>query len=63
MDNNAQHTAIDAPNFAAWHRDTLDRFASDAYVLMKQQADAIEQLRGDLRDAMQLLRQRSSSSG
>jgi hypothetical protein len=46
----------DLPNFAAWERQTLDKFALDAYIRMQQQAEAIEQLRQDLRDAMQLLR-------
>jgi hypothetical protein len=46
----------DLPNFAAWERTTLDRFAADSYIRMQQQAEAIEQLRQDLRDAMKLLR-------
>jgi hypothetical protein len=46
----------DLPNFAAWERTTLDRFAMDAYIRMQQQTEAIEQLRQDLRDAMKLLR-------
>jgi hypothetical protein len=51
----------DLPNFAAWERQTLDRFALDAYIRMQQQAEAIEQLRQDLRDAMKLLRKNPSS--
>jgi hypothetical protein len=35
---------------------TLDRFALDAYIRLQQQQEALEQLRGDLRDAMNLLR-------
>ena len=46
----------DLPNFPAWERATLDKFAADAYIRMQQQAEAIEQLRQDLRDAMKLLR-------
>ena len=46
----------DLPNFAAWERTTLDKFALDSYIRMQQQAEAIEQLRQDLRDAMRLLR-------
>jgi len=46
----------DLPNFAAWERQTLDKFAADSYIRMQQQAEAIEQLRQDLRDAMKLLR-------
>ena len=46
----------DLPNFAAWERQTLDKFALDAYIRLQQQSEAIEQLRQDLRDAMKLLR-------
>jgi hypothetical protein len=46
----------DLPNFPAWERQTLDKFAADAYIRMQQQTEAIEQLRQDLRDAMKLLR-------
>ena len=51
----------DLPNFPAWERQTLDKFAADSYIRMQQQAEAIEQLRGDLRDAMKLLRKNPSS--
>ena len=51
----------DLPNFAAWERQTLDKFAQDSYIRMQQQAEAIEQLRQDLRDAMKLLRKNPSS--
>ena len=44
------------PNFAAWERDLLDKFAEDAYRRLQAQEDALEQLRGDLKDAMKLLR-------
>jgi hypothetical protein len=46
----------DLPNFAAWERTTLDRFALDAYLRLQAQQEALEQLRQDLRDAMNLLR-------
>lgn len=46
----------DLPNFAAWERTTLDKFALDAYLRLQGQQEALEQLRGDLRDAMNLLR-------
>tara|TARA_R110002126_G_scaffold103913_1_gene237117 strand:- start:114 stop:293 length:180 start_codon:yes stop_codon:yes gene_type:complete len=46
----------DLPNFAAWERQTLDRFALDAYLRLQAQQEALEQLRGDLRDAMNLIR-------
>ena len=46
----------DLPNFAAWNHETLAKFALDSYLRMQAQQDAIEQLRGDLKDAMQLVR-------
>lgn len=49
----------DLPNFAAWERQTLDKFALDAYLRLQAQQEALEQLRQDLRDAMQLLRSTS----
>jgi hypothetical protein len=44
------------PNFAAWDRQLLDKFAGEAYLRLQAQEDALEQLRGDLKDAMKLLR-------
>jgi len=44
------------PNFSAWDRPTLDKFATEAYLRLQWQEDALEQLRGDLKDAMKLLR-------
>jgi hypothetical protein len=46
----------DLPNFAAWERVTLDRFALDAYIRLQQQQEALEQLRGDLKDAIEAYR-------
>ena len=42
----------DLPNFAAWNHETLAKFALEAYLRMQAQQEAIEQLRGDLKDAM-----------
>ena len=44
------------PNFSAWERETLDKFAAEAYLRLQQQEEALEQLRLDLKDAMKLLR-------
>lgn len=44
------------PNFAAWSNENLANFAFDAYLRLQAQQDTIEQLRGDLKDAMQLIR-------
>jgi hypothetical protein len=50
----------DLPNFAAWERRTLDKFALDAYLRLQAQQEALEQLRQDLRDAMKLLRTKTT---
>ena len=44
------------PTFATWERETLDKFALDAYLRLQAQQEALEQLRQDLRDAMNLIR-------
>ena len=46
----------DLPNFAAWSNENLAKFAMEAYLRLQAQQDALEQLRGDLKDAMQLVR-------
>jgi hypothetical protein len=46
----------DIPNFAAWSNENLAKFALEAYLRLQAQQEAIEQLRGDLKDAMQLVR-------
>ena len=46
----------DLPNFAAWSNENLAKFALEAYLRLQVQQDALEQLRGDLKDAMQLVR-------
>ena len=44
------------PTFSTWDRPTLDRFAMDAYLRLQTQQDQIEQLRGDLKDAIEAYR-------
>ena len=46
----------DQPNFAAWEYATLAKFASDLYTQNQQMHEALEQVRQDLKDAMELLR-------
>jgi hypothetical protein len=47
---------LNTPNFAAWSNENLAKFALEAYLRLQVQQDALEQLRGDLKDAMQLVR-------
>ena len=44
-------------DFQRWSQENLANFAWDAYVKMKEQADVIEQLRQDFKDAMKLVRE------
>ena len=44
------------PTFSAWDRATLDKFAMEAYLRLQQQEDQLEQLRGDLKDAIEAYR-------
>jgi hypothetical protein len=40
------------PTFSTWDRAVLDKFALEAYLRLQQQQDQLEQLRGDLKDAI-----------
>lgn len=40
------------PTFSTWERETLNKFALEAYLRMLKQQDQLEQLRLDLKDAI-----------
>ena len=44
------------PTFATWDRATLDKFALESYLRLREQQDQLEQLRGDLKDAIEAYR-------
>ena len=44
------------PTFSTWERQTLDKFALNAYLRLQEQQDQLEQMRGDLKDAIQAYR-------
>jgi len=44
------------PTFATWDRAVLDKFAMEAYLRLQKQQDQLEQLRGDLKDAIEAYR-------
>ena len=44
------------PTFATWDRVALDKFALEAYLRLREQQDQLEQLRGDLKDAIEAYR-------
>ena len=44
------------PTFATWDRAVLDKFAMEAYLRMQKQQDQLEQLRCDLKDAIEAYR-------
>jgi hypothetical protein len=56
---NAESVEGATPNFAAWSTENLANYAKDAYTRIKALEAANDQLRVDLRDAMQLLRSAS----
>ena len=45
------------PTFNTWDRAVLDKFALEAYLRMRKQEDQLEQLRGDLKDAIAAYRE------
>ena len=44
------------PTFSTWDRAVLDKFALESYLRLRQQQDQLEQLRGDLKDAIEAYR-------
>ena len=46
----------DIPTFSTWDRATLDQFALDACIKMKQQQETIEQLTLDKKTALEAYR-------
>lgn len=46
----------DIPNFAAWSNENLANFCTEAYIRMQEQQEAMEQLRQNWKDAMEITR-------
>ena len=44
------------PTFNTWDRVVLDKFALEAYLRLQEQQDQLEQLRCDLKDAIEAYR-------
>ena len=44
------------PTFATWDRAVLDKFALEAYLRLREQQDQLEQVRNDLKDAIEAYR-------
>jgi hypothetical protein len=44
------------PHFETWTHENLANFAKDAYAMMQQQQDRIEQLQCELKDAIEAYR-------
>ena len=44
------------PSFNTWDRAVLDKFALEAYLRLREQQDQLEQVRGDLKDAIEAYR-------
>lgn len=47
----------EVPKFEVWERATLDKFAYDTYAKLLEQADLIQQLQNDLKDAIEAYRE------
>jgi len=45
------------PEFKTWERDTLNQFATEAYMKLLEQEDLIQQLQNDLKDAIAAYRE------
>ncbi|MGI9141776.1 MAG: hypothetical protein ACR2IJ_01170 [Fluviibacter sp.] len=45
------------PNFETWERDTLNKFAYDSYAKLLEQAEQLQQLQCDLKDAIAAYRE------
>ena len=50
------------PTFSTWDRAVLDKFALEAYLRLREQQDQLEQLRGDLKDAIEAYRELNKGS-
>ena len=50
------------PTFSTWERQTLDKFALNAYLGLQEQQDQLEQLRLDLKDAIAAYRELNKGS-
>jgi len=44
------------PNFETWERESLNKFAYEAYMKLQEQEDLIQQLTWDLKDAIEAYR-------
>lgn len=44
------------PSFNTWDRAVLDKFALEAYLRLREQQDQLEQVRNDLKDAIEAYR-------
>jgi hypothetical protein len=46
----------EGPDFASWQTETLIKFAHDAYDKMREQDDQLQQMRQDLKTALEAYR-------
>ena len=47
---------VEGPDFASWQTTNLVNFAHDAYVKLREQDDQLQQMRQDLKTAMEAYR-------
>ena len=48
--------APDLPNFKAWSLENLAGFCTDAYIRMQEQADELQQVKLDVKAALEMTR-------
>jgi len=49
--------SLNKPEFPTWKRENIDRFAAEAYDMLRKQSDMLEQHRQDNKDLHGILRQ------
>ena len=47
---------MDIPNFAAWSNENLAKFATESYIRMKEQQDALMLMQRNIKDAIESLK-------
>jgi hypothetical protein len=52
----SQQSLTEGPDFASWQPQTLIKFAHDAYAKLQWQDDQLQQMRQDLKTAMEAYR-------
>ena len=52
----SSQSLTEGPDFASWKPETLAKFAQDAYAKLREQDDQLQQMRQDLKTALEAYR-------